>query len=414
MNGPYIRPHTVALRSKGLEKILSKQKFTLGTSVCAAVLTAATILPTAPIAQADPAASTRDNGANQADTKKDKKKLSEFDATQADVDRLLKSPAPKDVDGLIKRLEKISRTAAVTSDLVESTKGRIAKQNEALDKANRDVRAAKAQLDKTQKKVDASRASVSEMSRSAYRGASVDPVSAIAGASGPAAAMDRSAYLTALTRDAQSRMDAVAQDQQDAHAARSKALRTKAQADHRLNELRYQEKKLNERSADLDRLKAEVKTIVDGFSPEDRRRWVDRNGPIDVDVDEFLGKLKKSAGGAAKGNYAGAVAAAMSKLGSPYSWGAAGPDAFDCSGLMVWAYQQIGKSIPRTSQAQLSGGQSVSTSDLQPGDIVAYYPGATHVGMYIGDGQLVHASDYGIPVQVVPVDSMPIVGAVRY
>src|SRR5699024_2357294 len=138
------------------------------------------------------------------------------------------------------------------------------------------------------------------------------------------------------------------------------------------------------------------------------------NGPIDVDVDEFLDKLKKSAGSAAKGNYAGAVAAAMSKLGSPYSWGAAGPDAFDCSGLMVWAYQQIGKSIPRTSQAQLSGGQSVSTSDLQPGDIVAYYPGATHVGMYIGDGQLVHASDYGIPVPVVPVDSMPIVGAVRY
>src|SRR5699024_949050 len=122
----------------------------------------------------------------------------------------------------------------------------------------------------------------------------------------------------------QSRMDAVTQDQQDAHAARSKALRTKAQADHRLNELRYQEEKLNERTEDLDRLKAEVKTIVDGFSPEDRRRWVDRNGPIDVDVDEFLGKLKKSAGGAAKGNYAGAVAAAMSKLGSPYSWGAAG------------------------------------------------------------------------------------------
>src|SRR5699024_11479010 len=83
-------------------------------SVCAAVLTAATILPTAPIAQADPAASTRDNGANQADTKKDKKKLSEFDATQADVDRLLKSPAPKDVEGLGERVEKTHRTAAVT------------------------------------------------------------------------------------------------------------------------------------------------------------------------------------------------------------------------------------------------------------------------------------------------------------
>ena len=73
-----------------------------------------------------------------------------------------------------------------------------------------------------------------------------------------------------------------------------------------------------------------------------------------------------------------------------------------------------GKTIPRTSQAQLAGGQSVTRDQLQPGDIVAYYPGATHVGMYIGDGQLVHASDYGIPVQVVPVDSMPMVGASRY
>ena len=81
---------------------------------------------------------------------------------------------------------------------------------------------------------------------------------------------------------------------------------------------------------------------------------------------------------------------------------------------MVWAYQQVGKSIPRTSQAQLAGGQPVSIDALQPGDVIAYFPGATHVGMYIGDGKIVHASDYGIPVQVVPADSMPIAGAVRY
>ena len=153
---------------------------------------------------------------------------------------------------------------------------------------------------------------------------------------------------------------------------------------------------------------------VDGLSPEDRRRWVDRNGPIDVDVEQFLGDLKKKVGSDGPVNATGVVAAAMSKLGSPYSWGATGPSAFDCSGLMFWAYQQEGKSIPRTSSAQIAGGQSVSVNDLQPGDIVGYYPGVTHVGMYIGDGKIVHASDYGIPVQVVPVDSMPIQGAARY
>ena len=80
----------------------------------------------------------------------------------------------------------------------------------------------------------------------------------------------------------------------------------------------------------------------------------------------------------------------------------------------VYKRQQNGIGIPRTSQAQLAGGTPVSMGELQPGDIIGYYPGVTHVGMYIGDGMVVHASDYGIPVQVVPVNSMPVQGAVRY
>lgn len=117
---------------------------------------------------------------------------------------------------------------------------------------------------------------------------------------------------------------------------------------------------------------------------------------------------------AGSGRAAGAVQAALSKLGAPYSWGATGPDAFDCSGLIYWAYQQQGMTVPRTSQSQLAGGTPVSRDQLQPGDVVGYYPGVTHVGMYIGDGKLVHASDYGIPVQIVDVDSMPWAGAVRF
>ncbi len=104
----------------------------------------------------------------------------------------------------------------------------------------------------------------------------------------------------------------------------------------------------------------------------------------------------------------------MTKLGAPYGWGATGPSEFDCSGLVYWAFQQQGKTVPRTSQAQMDGGTPVSRAELQPGDVVGYYPGATHVGIYVGDGKLVHASDYGIPVQVVGVDSMPFYGARRY
>lgn len=106
--------------------------------------------------------------------------------------------------------------------------------------------------------------------------------------------------------------------------------------------------------------------------------------------------------------------AAMSKQGAPYVWGATGPSSFDCSGLTSWAYNQVGKSIPRTSGAQASGGTPVSLNALQPGDIISYYSGASHVAIYIGDGKIVHAVNEGTPVQVNDINYMPINNAVRF
>lgn len=100
-----------------------------------------------------------------------------------------------------------------------------------------------------------------------------------------------------------------------------------------------------------------------------------------------------------------ATAAARSRIGCRYRWGAAGPDEFDCSGLIVWAYQQAGIALPRTSQQLANTGQPVPRTELQPGDIIIYYPDASHVGLYTGAGNVIHASTYGIPVQEVPIDA---------
>ena len=108
------------------------------------------------------------------------------------------------------------------------------------------------------------------------------------------------------------------------------------------------------------------------------------------------------------------VDAVYSKIGAPYAWGATGPSSFDCSGLTSWAYAQAGKQIPRTSQAQASGGTPVAISDLQPGDIVAYYGGASHVGIYVGNGKIVDALNSGTPVSERPLNYMPIHSAVRF
>lgn len=108
------------------------------------------------------------------------------------------------------------------------------------------------------------------------------------------------------------------------------------------------------------------------------------------------------------------VDAARAKLGAPYAWGATGPNSFDCSGLTTWAYQQAGKNIPRTSQAQVAAGTTVPLDQLQPGDIVAYYSGASHVGIYTGNGTIIDALNSGTPVAERPLHYMPIHSAVRF
>ncbi|MGW4327225.1 C40 family peptidase [Nocardia sp. NPDC004573] len=108
-----------------------------------------------------------------------------------------------------------------------------------------------------------------------------------------------------------------------------------------------------------------------------------------------------------------ALDAALSKVGSPYVYGAAGPNAFDCSGLVQWSYRQAGVELPRTSGAQLAAGSPVSLDDLRPGDLVSFYGGG-HSGLYAGDGNVVHASTSGQPVKVAPISSMPVAGARRF
>lgn len=110
-----------------------------------------------------------------------------------------------------------------------------------------------------------------------------------------------------------------------------------------------------------------------------------------------------------------AVQAALTRVGSPYSWGAGGPSAFDCSGLVMWSFQQAGISLPHSSQALAAGGQPVPIDQLQPGDVVNFYSDASHTGIYVGDGMVVHASTYGQPVRVVPLAGAgPFYNARRY
>jgi cell wall-associated NlpC family hydrolase len=104
---------------------------------------------------------------------------------------------------------------------------------------------------------------------------------------------------------------------------------------------------------------------------------------------------------------------ALTRRGDPYVWGAAGPNAFDCSGLVVWAYAKVGISLPHFTGDQWTMGVHVGRNQLQPGDLVFFYPDIGHVGMYLGNGLMVDAPDFGEVVQVQPVMWAVYVGAVR-
>ena len=108
------------------------------------------------------------------------------------------------------------------------------------------------------------------------------------------------------------------------------------------------------------------------------------------------------------------VDAALTRLGAPYAWAAAGPDAFDCSGLVVWAFHQAGLSLPHSSQELASGGQPVMPDQMQPGDVISLFPDASHVGIYVGDGRMIHAVDEDEPVAVESLRNAPINNVRRY
>ena len=99
-----------------------------------------------------------------------------------------------------------------------------------------------------------------------------------------------------------------------------------------------------------------------------------------------------------------AVETALEQLGDAYVWGMAGPDGFDCSGLTSYAYAAAGLTLPRSSRTQAQAGREVSRAELQPGDLVFFYNPISHVGLYIGDGKMVHARTFGQPVAVTTVD----------
>lgn len=162
------------------------------------------------------------------------------------------------------------------------------------------------------------------------------------------------------------------------------------------------EKKMKAEKAAIDEKAGKAQDLLDELEAEARAELLGGG--------EFTGELPDVP---ASGRAAVAIRYAMAQVGKSYVYGAAGPNSFDCSGLTMRAWGAAGVGLPHSSRAQQGTGTPVSSSALQPGDLVFYYSPVSHVAMYIGDGMIVHAANPGAGVRVSPLYSMPYVGAVR-
>jgi cell wall-associated NlpC family hydrolase len=179
------------------------------------------------------------------------------------------------------------------------------------------------------------------------------------------------------------------------------ALRQKA-TKNRADQVAATEAQLKQAKATIEQKLADAKALLGSLQEKQRQALLSR-GTARVSVSDI----------GATGSAAAAISFAMAQVGKAYVYGAAGMNAYDCSGLTMRAWGAAGVSLPHSSAAQYNSGRHISASQLQPGDLVFYYHPISHVGMYIGNGLIVNAENPSVGVKVTGLYSMPYVGAVR-
>ncbi|WP_410568911.1 NlpC/P60 family protein [Amycolatopsis sp. cmx-4-61] len=312
-------------------------------------------------------------------------------ATAAPVPVLQTPPAGS--DALAKYRDLAAQAEKLNEDLL-SAKDDLKKKQGELDKANNDVNAAKEQAVKASESQKKYQTEVDKFAGASFTsGVQLNKLSALLAGTSTQDFLDRSSALEVIATGknaAMGNLTGAVQQATDAAAKASDAAKRAQDARDAAAKLTQDiEAKQKTLQDQIDQLEAANKNL----SASDRAAQKDRGGSAPTDI-----KAPTAAAQAA-------LNAALSKLGSAYVYGATGPSTFDCSGLTMWAYKQAGITLPRTSREQSTFGAAVPRDQLQPGDLVFYYSPVSHVGMYIGDGKMVHAPDTGDVVKISPLQS---------
>ena len=278
----------------------------------------------------------------------------------------------------MKRIESVHEELEKVSEQINGLKVK-------LKQAERAAKVASDNASRQQKALDAMAQEVSGLAANSYMRGGADQALILATSDDPQEFLDQSSTLTYFASQSGTKVTELL-------SAMQAAQRAKKAADDRAGQVRKLNTQLTDRQK---KLKDDYTAIRDKIVRKDPKKI--------VDIPPVPGA----------GKAAEALRLALSQLGKPYVWGADGPNSYDCSGLTMWAYAQVGINLPHYTGSQWNAGAHVGRDDLQPGDLVFFYSDLHHVGLYIGDGQMVHAPQTGDVVKIAPIGGRPFAGGVR-
>ncbi|HEX3813215.1 MAG TPA: NlpC/P60 family protein [Mycobacteriales bacterium] len=295
-----------------------------------------------------------------------------------------------------------------------------------LAKRKHEAATAHADVSRLNRNIHTLQGKVKKVAVSAYQNGHLASFSSFLSSKSPQSFLDQLSTLDVIAKKQTSTLDGLSAAQKGAEKASAEANKAEAQAKATTIRLKTQKRTILTQVHQLN-------TLMHGLSAKELQAYRDAQGSIDKQAVERQVQQEQQQGdnqpptnqpssnpsqdpgpgSKASGKAAIAVKAAEAELGKPYVWAAAGPDSFDCSGLLVWAWGKAGVSLPHQSAEQYAMGTHVSESDLQPGDLVAYYSPIHHIAMYVGNGMVIQAPQTGDVVKYSPVNSMPYTGATR-
>jgi peptidoglycan DL-endopeptidase CwlO len=251
------------------------------------------------------------------------------------------------------------------------------------------------QLVRDQAAFAAARRNIGATASYAYQNGGLGGVVSLADMSSPDTFLTSSAMLDEVARFQAAQVAEVAADQHNLATASAQVIAKQADAKHALAGI-------SDQKAHIDGLLAQARGLLNSLRAEDRARLASAAGASAA----AMRALRGSYNGPASGRAAVAVRFAYNQLGKPYSYGAAGPNSYDCSGLTMRAWGAAGVSLPHNAAAQQSSTRYVSRSNLAPGDLVFFGSPAYHVAIYIGSGRVIAAPHTGDVVKIESLSSM--------